>query len=251
MTKLKSVKNWSLEFLGNAAMGIAAKCAELRDGASLGTEAKDNHVTRPQLVAVDKNQEVVAQTSIGIDYTKYCHISDIPSNLYLSPYFTMPSKFRTYSALVDVYRHELLVDVRELQGCNDFQAEVIVKSMGYYLTQLKAGNKVVFEGQHQWVNDYAQMCSVIKMQDTFTLAYRVALAEKFINQIEEDNHVLKGKGELLAMMKDSGIMPASAPLVMLDILAFISLPKYFKSRVDAINANLNSCIQIRGEFIVN
>lgn len=250
--RLKPITNWTLEFLGNVALNVAAKCANLRDGAiTEKSEAKDNQVHRPPTEVVQpKQKEVVAQTSPDIETINYVDISDIPSNLYLSEYFTMPSSFRVYAALVEVYRHELLVEIRELQGCNDFMADIILKSMEYYLTQLKAGNKACFEGQTDWLFHYAKMCGVISIQNQETLVCRAAMCSKFIETLEDD-YALKEKGELLVVIKDTGKLPSSMSLAILDLLAFINMPLYFRKRVASININLNSSMKVRGEFDIN
>ncbi len=67
--RLKPITNWTLEFLGNVALNVAAKCANLRDGAiTEKSEAQDNQVHRPPTEVVQpKEKEVVAQTSPDIE----------------------------------------------------------------------------------------------------------------------------------------------------------------------------------------
>jgi hypothetical protein len=243
--------DWVLIGLGKAAVKVAAYCVkEVADNPN----EKTGQEAEPEAGEDKAEQEMVTYSS-GNEYVKMYPIMNLPTDtlakLYLSPYYTMPSKFKVYKVLCDLYRHELLQTAKGLLGCNDFQAEVMVKSMDYYLSEYRAGNGEPFSGHRGCIDTYSNLSQVVSSQDTDTLAYRVTMAERFINQLGENDNPLKESGELLTSMKDTGQLPKSSPLVLLDLMAFITIPKYFRLRVHAINMNFNSTIEVCGEFNVN
>ena len=198
-----------------------------------------------------KADSELANKIADVKENTYIPIQDLPTDLYIAEYFTVPTALRVYGALLQIYKTELITLIQQRVGCGEHKAGYILQSMEYYLTQLKAGNSGVFKGQTAWLTDYAKMVKIINGQDAISLADRASATINLLANLEEIPDVLKERGELLATIKCTGALPAQIPVLLLDIIAFVEIPKYLKRRVESINVHLNSSMQIRGEFNVN
>lgn len=250
--KLKPMYYWTLEFLGNAALRFAAFCANLRNGNLDVAEKSEAQDSLTPLEPVEEQKEVVAKESKKQPVHNFLDMADLPLDIYLGEYFTMPTELRRYPDLVKSYRKELVMVIQNKFGYDPMYAEYVLQSMEYYLALLKAGTSPEsFRGQLDWIQMYTKMSGVIANQDKTPITERAYLVRRFIDNLEEKDNGLKSKGELLATMQETGVLPTNVPIAMLDMLSFVSLPTYFKGRIERINVSFNSSMKIRGEFNIN
>lgn len=198
-----------------------------------------------------KDAELAKKLSDLSEASNYIPVQDLPTVLYVAEYFTMPTVLRTYGALLQSYKTELLGLIRDHTGCEEHKAVFILESLEFYITQLKAGNKESFEGHTEWLTDYAKMVKIVNAQDKITMATRASCTICFLNTVDVIPKALAEQEQLLDTLKRTGALPAQAPLLLLDIMAFVDIPKYLQRRLTRINVHLGSKLEVSGKFKVN
>ena len=251
--KLKFVSNRILKFLGNAALSFAATCATLRNsGLDVAEESKNQDDQLTDVSPTPSTKEVVANVSQTKDVTGVMPMSELPVSLYTAEYFTVPQELRSYPALVQAYRSELLLRIQQTMNCETFKTQYVLESIEYYLALLTSGQKPdYFKGQTNWPEAYMRMAGIVAAQNRVPLAERADMVGRLINNLEDAPSTLDNNRELLAVMRETGRLPSNAPIALLDLLSFVNLPTYLKNRVERYNVSFNSKMEIRGEFYIN
>jgi hypothetical protein len=183
--------------------------------------------------------------------TNFLPVQDLPTELYVAEYFTMPTALRTYGALLQSYRTELLMLICDHVGCEEQKAIFILKSMDFYIEELKAGRNSSFNGETAWLTDYTKMAKIVNVQNDINLSTRAMCTLNFLDTVDVLPDVLDNQRQLLNAIKRTGALPREASLLLLDIMAFVEIPMYLQRRVDRINVHLNSKLVVSGEFTVN
>ena len=247
---LKSIVLWALGMTIEVAGKTVANCTAL--------ELKVRGKPKSKVIKLDESGKEITlkplpvKSDVGHNIvTNILPVTELPTELYIAEYFTMPEAFRVYGTLVQAYKTELLWMIMDNEKCNENKALFILSSMEYYLEQLRLGNNHSFLGHTDWLTDYAKMVKIVRNHDTVDVSNRASMVTSFLGQVENVHEVLGKSEELLLMVKHTGALPASIPLVVVDMLAFINIPSYMQRRLDIINGTLKSNMKMRGEFSVN
>lgn len=185
-----------------------------------------------------------------VKVTTVIETSRLPMELLTHEYFTMPSKLRVYRKLEERYLNELITVICFRTGCESEGAVVMIKSMEHHLKTLREG-KLGADSDKAWLTHYAKMCHLLQNQDETSFRERARIAYGLITSSKEKVEALQGAEETLLQIKDTGEMPATLNLAVLDLLAFVNTPAGSKRRVGVINETLGTHMRAEGVNMLN
>lgn len=182
--------------------------------------------------------------------TTVLEVGRLPMDLLTHEYFTMPKNLRVYQKLEERYLNELISDICLRTGCVSEAAVVMIQSMETHIKILREGRLDKGEGT-AWLTHYAQMCHLLQSQDELSIRERARIVYGLITSNREQVEALKGAEETLLHIKDTGTLPNTLNLAVLDLLAFANTPAGSMKRVGVINAILGTNIRAEGVNCVN